>query len=94
MQIVLTCEEGGIEQTLKMMFENNANSTASTKKLNLFGGREYVSQYRGKNSYKWYPEDERLQFAWITVHTGKSAEYAWIGRSRRNHAHRRKHGVK
>ena len=75
-------EEGRAEQTLKMMFDNSMDLTISSKKLNLFGDREYVSQYRGENSYKWNPEDERLQFAWITVHTGKSAElsgkiYQW-----------------
>ena len=75
-------EEGRAEQTLKMIFDNSMDLTISSKKLNLFGDREYVSQYRGENSYKWNPEDERLQFAWITVHTGKSAElsgniYQW-----------------
>ena len=74
--------EGRAEQTLKMMFDNSMDLTISSKKLNLFGDREYVSQYRGENSYKWNPEDERLQFAWITVHIGKSAElsgkiYQW-----------------
>lgn len=75
-------EEGRAEQTLKMMFKDQIDFTVLSEKMNLFGNREYVSQYRGENSYKWNPEDERLQFAWITVHIGKQAElsgkiYQW-----------------
>ena len=55
---------------------------ADTAKLNIFGEREYLSPYRGENSYKWNPEDERLQFAWITIHKGSKAKlsgkiYSW-----------------
>lgn len=43
---------------------------------NLLGDREYVTRYRGMNSFKWNPEDERLQFALITVHQGTRAGFS------------------
>lgn len=67
-------EERKATETINLMFDDTVQFVnESSKKLNIFGNREYVSQYRGENSYKWNPEDERLQFAWITVHLGKEA---------------------
>lgn len=67
-------EENKAIETINMMFGNTVQFVnEASKKLNIFGNREYVSPYRGENSYKWNPEDERLQFAWITVHLGKEA---------------------
>lgn len=39
-------------------------------KLNLLGERNYFCKYRGLNSYRWNPEDERLKFVWITLEKG------------------------
>ena len=67
-------EEIKTAETIRMMFgDTTPFVNESSKVLNIFGSREYVSQYREENSYKWNPEDERLQFAWITVHSGKEA---------------------
>lgn len=76
-------EEGRVTDTVSMMLGDVSELVnEESNKLNIFGNREYVSQYRGVGSYKWNPEDERLQFAWITVHLGKEAElsgeiYKW-----------------
>ena len=73
-----------IKRSVKEVAEKFAEADCSILNLeNIFGNREYVSRYRGENSYKWNPEDERLQFAWITVHLGKEAVisgeiYKWI----------------
>lgn len=77
-------EEGSAAETINKMFDDTTQFVnEASKKINIFGNREYVSQYRGENSYKWNPEDERLQFAWITVHLGKESVisgeiYKWI----------------
>ncbi len=76
-------EESRVTETINMMFGSTTPFiNEASASLNLFGKREYVSQYRGEHSYKWNPEDERLQFAWITVHLGKEASisgeiYKW-----------------
>ncbi len=54
-----------------MFMTRTERMLSDTDKLNIFGNREYLKRYRGHNSFKWNPEDERLQFAWITVRRGR-----------------------
>lgn len=76
-------EADGVAAVLEKLFGGSLTPTnQDSKRLNLFGVRNYVSQYRGANSFKWNPEDEHLQFAWIRVHKGSQAEvsgkvYEW-----------------
>ncbi len=76
-------EKGDVERILNDMFMTRTERMLSdTDKLNIFGNREYLKRYRGHNSFKWNPEDERLQFAWITVRRGrlslmKGSIYEW-----------------
>lgn len=76
-------EEGATQNTLNLMFGTEIGQQyGKNKNLNIFGTRQYVDVYRGVNSYKWNPEDERLQFAWITVNKGTVAKisgqiYKW-----------------
>lgn len=76
-------EEGNAQNTLNLMFGNHTGQKyGCNDNLNIFGKRQYVDVYRGVNSYKWNPEDERLQFAWITVNKGEKAKisgkiYKW-----------------
>lgn len=67
-------EQGKTQETLNRIFgEETGEKYGNNDKLNIFGERQYVDIYRGANSYKWNPEDERLQFAWITVSKGEKA---------------------
>ena len=76
-------EDGATQNTLNLMFGNEVGQEyVKNENLNIFGKRQYVDVYRGVNSYKWNPEDERLQFAWITVKKGNVAKidgqiYKW-----------------
>ncbi len=76
-------EQGKTQETLNLMFGNSVGQKyGDSGNLNIFGDRQYVDTYRGDNSYKWNPEDERLQFAWITVIKGDKAKisgkiYEW-----------------
>lgn len=67
-------ETEGVEDTLRKLFDDTSCLlNACTCKLNVLGNRTYVSQYRGEGSFKWNPEDERLQFARITLRQGANA---------------------
>lgn len=75
-------EQGKTQETLNLMFGNCIGQKYGNNKLNVFGDRQYVDTYRGNNSFKWNPEDERLQFAWIIVKKGEKAKmsgqiYEW-----------------
>lgn len=76
-------EQGSVQETLNLMFGNSiGRKYGDCGNLNIFGKRQYVDIYRGADSYKWNPEDERLQFAWITVRKGEKAKmsgkiYEW-----------------
>ena len=76
-------EAEGVDAVLEKLFGGSLTPVnQDCKRLHLFGDRNYLSQYRGAKSFKWNPEDERLQFAWIRVHKGSQAEvggmiYEW-----------------
>mgnify|MGYP000637664302 CR=1 FL=1 len=76
-------EDGVVKEVLRDIFMTRTEQMLSdTNRLNIFGNREYLKRYRGHNSFKWNPEDERLQFAWVIVKRGqaslmKGSIYKW-----------------
>lgn len=76
-------KDATIDVLCKLFEKDFVKQNTRRPEWNLLGDREYVARYRGMNSFKWNPEDERLCFALITVHQGTHAEfsgelYEWV----------------